>query len=1239
MSQLTQDFNLPPVVTVDGFVSEENMLSIAYGIETSLNEVGDAIGNLYGLGDYQFDDTKFTNSIATDIGSRKNDPAAPFGQTFSNFTDSGVLTNYKTFTLTLVPDIQASFTIDDGVNSTSFWNLVATPEELLNVSDFTVTNRELIFQTPPTSPFSITYSGNYPTVEGLDNGYMPNVIPNPNTVNSLNKPTLTLEVNGRIRVSVGTANGHNVNTDLDGAYDIVLSDYLQQFIDGSGNIVCPKEYISAYKYDSGNDTYVKIDSESIYIIANNIYEIATSETINLATDIIVISIANMSLWEYVETLVRTMQTHSHDGSDISTPLSHANLLDLIVKGIRTNVKYGKSSIPGNDHPNYFNREGYTEDPATLNNAIVGDVFISSKDDSNLFNNADDDSYSLIFGSTDSGHVVKRRYTEEDLNVASTANGVSVSYNSDDYDYGLRINNHNLANKNDGLFITSNKKAVPALNDPHLTTFGDLDGTLHDIKGGSLNFNFATINNKVTLPVNGSIQLGVISLSAISNNLVITSSYGLSRIISSLNIESEEAIIDNLTTKTLILEEGAKVLFGTSLAPNSSYFTTIDNKCVYVSNFTFDIRNTGRLTGLNFQEDASRYLTLYASAENGSAASLSNNNGFIEITDGGLYLIKPTDSIQEDDGVQYSFQSNDETRIDNLTEWPRVSVFAKSAILNSTTLNKSNGTIRNGIAFGGPINIFATSSNALYPGNALVVESPNGVFFTQGNDIDFNNVVYSDIKAKNITGVGNLNISGTSTFAGDVVFDKVTATEVLISESFTTNLDSTSTFYGNVIFGNSISFNDDVAITAVATINTLIVSGNTTLGGSLGVDGAISGSSLEANGAVSVGTNLDVTGTATIGGTAAIGGNTTIGGTLIITKGITAGDATSTNTINGSTLLNIGSFQSNVSSEFTQPVTFSENTFFNNAITANEITISGTVTSSSIINANIINGTALTITGNTVLHSLVIDTNFTTTNKISCGEIETTGNATINGDIRANGKLTSYGETVLGFGGSPTKIYDTLEMAGGNPIDCSNGYIRNLAVEDFPYDYDAIPSAAITNPKDAVNREFVINEVKGAIRASLLKAMYPVGTIYYNATNSGNPGEITGPFGEKFFGSWIPYGEGRVLIGAGTTDETDSTDSRSPGYTAGDAGDERDERRNYLANNRGGAYRHVLTVPELAEHTHSYLLRQIQHDDGDDSRQVCGVDINTTEQTGVAGANVAHNNVQPWKAVFRWVRIA
>lgn len=1215
MSQLTQDFNLPPVVTVDGFVSEENMLSIAYGIETSLNEVGDAIGNLYGLGDYQFDDTKFTNSIATDIGSRKNDPAAPFGQAFSNFTDSGVLTNYKTFTLTLVPDIEASFTIDDGVNSTSFWNLVATPEELLNVNDFTVTNRELIFQTPPAGAFSITYSGNYPTVEGLDNGYMPNVIPNPNTVNSLNKPTLTLEVNGRIRVSVGTANGHNVNTDLDGAYDIVLSDYLQQFIDGSGNIVCPKEYISAYKYDSGNDTYVKIDSESIYIIANNIYEIATSDTINLASDIIVISIANMSLWQYVETLVRTMQTHSHDGSDISTPLSHANLLDLIVKGIRTNVKYGKSSIPGNDHPNYFNREGYTEDPATLNNAIVGDVFISSKDDSNLFNNTEDDSYSLIFGSTDSGHVVKRRSTEEDLNVASTANGVSVSYNSDDYDYGLRINNHNLANKNDGLFITSNKKAVPALNDPHLTTFGDLDGTLHDIKGGSLNFNFATINNKVTLPVNGSIQLGVISLSAISNNLVITSSYGLSRIISSLNIESEEAIIDNLTTKTLILEEGAKVLFGTSLAPNSSYFTTIDNKCVYVSNFTLDIRNTGRLTGLNFQEDASRYLTLYASAENGSAASLSNNNGFIEITDGGLYLIKPTDSIQEDDGVQYSFQSNDETRIDNLTEWPRVSVFAKSAILNSTTLNKSNGIIRNGIAFGGPINIFATSSNALYPGNALVVESPNGVFFTQGNDIDFNNVVYSDIKAKNITGVGNLNISGTSTFAGDVAFDKVTAIEVVISESFTTNLDSTSTFYGNVIFGNSISFNDDVAITAVATVNTLIVSGNTTLGGSLGVDGAISGSSLEANGAVSVGTNLDVTGTATIGGTAAIGG------TLIISKGITAGDATSTNTINGSTLLNIGSFQSNVSSEFTQPVTFSENTFFNNAITANEITVSGTVTSSSIINANIINGTALTITGNTVLHSLVIDTNFTTTNKISCGEIEATGNATVNGDIRANGKFTSYGETVLGFGGEPTKIYDTLEMAGGNPINCSNGYIRNLAVEDFPYDYDTYPLPAIQGAKDAVNREFVINEIRGVLRVSLLKAIYPVGTIYSNQINQQNPGLPSGPFGNYAFGTWLPFAEGKTIIGSGQ-------------YT-----DSNMESRTFITGASAGEYSHTLTPSELAPHTHTFNgVDGTIYVGQDGSGGGNAITSTGTLTTSSSGSGAAHNNMQPYTVAAIWIRM-
>lgn len=46
-----------------------------------------------------------------------------------------------------------------------------------------------------------------------------------------------------------------------------------------------------------------------------------------------------------------------------------------------------------------------------------------------------------------------------------------------------------------------------------------------------------------------------------------------------------------------------------------------------------------------------------------------------------------------------------------------------------------------------------------------------------------------------------------------------------------------------------------------------------------------------------------------------------------------------------------------------------------------------------------------------------------------------------------------------------------------------------------------------------------------------RAVYPIGSIYINATNSSNPSEIIG------FGAWESFGEGRILIGHNSTGDS------------------------------------------------------------------------------------------------------
>ena len=75
--------------------------------------------------------------------------------------------------------------------------------------------------------------------------------------------------------------------------------------------------------------------------------------------------------------------------------------------------------------------------------------------------------------------------------------------------------------------------------------------------------------------------------------------------------------------------------------------------------------------------------------------------------------------------------------------------------------------------------------------------------------------------------------------------------------------------------------------------------------------------------------------------------------------------------------------------------------------------------------------------------------------------------------------------------------------------------------------------------------------------TILQAVYPVGSIYVNASVDTNPATLLG------FGTWIAFGEGRVMVGQDTGD----TDFDTLGETR-------------------GAKTHTLTTGEIPAHTHA-----------------------------------------------------
>jgi hypothetical protein len=142
------------------------------------------------------------------------------------------------------------------------------------------------------------------------------------------------------------------------------------------------------------------------------------------------------------------------------------------------------------------------------------------------------------------------------------------------------------------------------------------------------------------------------------------------------------------------------------------------------------------------------------------------------------------------------------------------------------------------------------------------------------------------------------------------------------------------------------------------------------------------------------------------------------------------------------------------------------------------------------------------------------------------------------------------------------------------------------------------------------------ETVAGFTATILGAIYPIGSIYTNATVATNPATLLG------FGTWEEYAAGRVLIGVGTgTDENAVEEIFTLGLT-------------------GGEYEHTLTVAEMPEHVHGMGTNLGFNDNSTllTSRQT-GAPIPTIIDTYPEGGDGAHNNIQPYVTVHMWKRTA
>ena len=142
-----------------------------------------------------------------------------------------------------------------------------------------------------------------------------------------------------------------------------------------------------------------------------------------------------------------------------------------------------------------------------------------------------------------------------------------------------------------------------------------------------------------------------------------------------------------------------------------------------------------------------------------------------------------------------------------------------------------------------------------------------------------------------------------------------------------------------------------------------------------------------------------------------------------------------------------------------------------------------------------------------------------------------------------------------------------------------------------------------------------DEVRTLIGAATLLAVYPVGSIYTSIVS-------TSP-GTHFGGTWVSFGQGRVMVGHDDAADPD-TDFVAP---SGDGS-------SVLL---GGAKTHTLSVDEIPSHTHGFTLENARGTGAEGSED--GASSFSTVNTDATGGGGAHNNLQPYVVVYMWKRTA
>lgn len=246
---------------------------------------------------------------------------------------------------------------------------------------------------------------------------------------------------------------------------------------------------------------------------------------------------------------------------------------------------------------------------------------------------------------------------------------------------------------------------------------------------------------------------------------------------------------------------------------------------------------------------------------------------------------------------------------------------------------------------------------------------------------------------------------------------------------------------------------------------------------------------------------------------------------------------------------------------------------------------------------------------------------------------------ISDQVALAGTSAASGDEMLMLASGQLKRATVSQVLGG--VTLSNLLNKNNNLSDLTDVNAARTTLSISNVENkssaTIRSELTSANVTTALGytpatagsvATALQTLYPVGSVYINASSATNPGTLFG------FGTWVAFGEGRVLLGTGT--------GAGGTYAAGSTGGSKDAVV--------VSHTHTFTGNALPTHSHLYndtgayaggsgpgeAVTQGNANNRYTTAVSAGTPSGTISTDGVSGTNA---NLPPYITVYMWQRTA